>query len=240
MKKLNFIAINLAILLLFFFMSNCSNKRPEPDYYKNLFTGEILDKSEFKTFRDSLISLKFDSLEGEKMTKFHFRSLNSSKDSIIQDFNYSIRVGMEYLVREGTYVKQGMTIPTRTFQTLNGDSIRIGGEQAKPMLINLWFVGCKGCVEEMPELNQIKAKYEDKVNFVSMTFDEEPRVLKFLSRTDFEFTHIVNVEEYIEQIGSSPYPENIFISKQGTIEFIEGGVGNHVEYVEGILEQLIK
>tara|TARA_R110002020_G_scaffold100408_6_gene237388 strand:- start:368 stop:1090 length:723 start_codon:yes stop_codon:yes gene_type:complete len=240
MKKLKYITINFLVLLLPFLISNCSNRRPEADYYKNLFTGDILDKSEFKEFRDSLASLEFDSLEGSKMIKFHFRSLNSSNDSIIQDFNYSIRVGMEYIVREDTYVKQGMTVPTRTFQTLNGDSIRIGGEQAKPMLINLWFVGCKGCVEEMPELNRIKAKYEDKVNFVSMTFDEESRVSKFLSRTDFEFTHIVNVEEYIEQIGSSPYPENIFISKQGTIEFIEGGVGNHVEYVEGILEKLIK
>ena len=74
-----------------------------------------------------------------------------------------------------------------------------------------------------------------------MTFDKEPRVLKFLSRTDFEFTHIVNVRKYIEQIGSSPYPENIFISKQGNIEFIEGGVvGKKMEYFESILEKLVK
>ena len=208
---------------------------------KNLFTGDILDKREFKQLRDSLYTLEFDSIEGKKMVALHFKELANSNDSTIQHFSYSIRIGMEYLVREISYEKLGMAIPIRTFKTLYGDSIQIGGEQAKPTLLNLWFVGCTGCVQEMPELNQIKAKYEDKVNFVSMTFDEESRVLKFLSRTEFEFIHIVNVGEYIEQIGSSPYPENIFISKQGSIEFIEGGVfGKKVEYFEGILEKLIQ
>ncbi len=239
MKKLNFSILKLAILLLIL-LNNCSS-RPEPDYYKNLFTGEVLDKLEFKQFRDSLYAMRLDSIEGEKMVTLHFKKLINSNDSTIQHFNYSIRVGMEYLVREESYEKLGISIPRKIFKTLDGDSIQIGGMKAKPTLINLWFVGCTGCVQEMPELNEIKAKYGDQVNFISMTFDEEPKVTKFLSRTDFDFTHIVNVREYIEQIGSSPYPENIFINKQGNIEFIEGGVwGNKVAYFEGILEELIK
>ncbi|MCR9067129.1 MAG: hypothetical protein NXI00_24400, partial [Cytophagales bacterium] len=156
MKRLNFVTFNLALLLLTYLIS-CSS-RPEPDYYKNLFTGEILDKGEFEQFRDSLIALEFDTIEGEKMFITHFKELITSNDSIIQHFNYSIRVGMEYLVREPSYEKLGMAIPKRTFSTIDGDSIRIGGEQAKPTLINLWFVGCTGCVQEMPELNEIKAK----------------------------------------------------------------------------------
>ena len=239
MKKLNFSTFSLAVLLVIL-LNNCSS-RPEPDYYKNLFTGEVLDKLEFQQFRDSLHYMMLDSIEGEKMVMFHFKKLTNSNDSTIQHFNYSIRVGMEYLVREESYEKIGLSVPRKIFKTLEGDSVQIGGMQAKPTLINLWFVGCKGCVEEMPELNQIKAKYEDKVNFVSMTFDDESRVLKFLSRTDFNFTHIVNVNEYIEEIGSSPYPENIFIKRQGEIQFIEGGViGRNVEYFEGILDKLVE
>jgi thiol-disulfide isomerase/thioredoxin len=242
MKRLDLIIICSVVLLLPFLTNGCTEKRPEePDYYKNLFTGDILDTLEFKQFRDSLYSLKFDSKEGDKMVTLHYKKLTNSNDSIIRNFTYSIRVGMEYLVRESSYEKLGTAIPVRNFKTLNGDSIQIGGEQAKPTLISLWFVGCTGCIQEMPQLNQVKAKYKDKVNFVSMTFDKEPSVLKFLSRTDFNFTHIVNVEEYIEQISTSPYPENIFISKQGNIEFIEGGViREKVEYIEGILEKLLK
>ena len=105
----------------------------------------------FRQFTDSLYSLEFDSIVGEKMVTLHFRKLIHSNDSMVQPFNYSIRVGMEYLVRENTYEKLGMAIPQRAFKTIDGDSIQIGGEQAKPTLINLWFVGCTGCVQEMPE-----------------------------------------------------------------------------------------
>ena len=239
MKKLNLSTIKLAVLLVIL-LNNCSS-RPEPDYYKNLFTGEILDELEFKQFRDSLYTMSLDSIEGKKMVNLRFMKLINSNDSTIQHFDYSIRVGMEYLVRAESYEKLGMSIPRKIFKTLDGNSIQVGGMKAKPTLINLWFVGCTGCVQEMPELNEIKAKYGDQVNFISMTFDEEPKVTKFLSRTDFDFTHIVNAGDYIEQIGSSPYPENIFINKQGDIEFIEGGVqGNEVAYFEGILEELIK
>lgn len=222
------------------------------DYYKNLFTGEILDKNEFQKFRDSLMQMSYnlsraDSLNEEVAYNFttHFHDFISG-DSTIQEFNYSIRIGNEYIVRSGSLEKIGLSIPPKTFLTLDGENVQIGGEQSKPTLINLWFVGCTGCEQEKPALNRLKEKYGDKVNFISMTFDNEQRVNKYLNKKDFNYTHIVDVEDdYLKFIGTSPYPENIFINKKGTIVNIEGGLGSYEEdgknlhYFESLIEKLL-
>lgn len=185
-----------------------------------------------------------DSLKsGQMQVMIHFYDLLTSNDSTIYEFKYSIRTGDEYLVREESFEKIGMIIPQRTFLTLDGESIQIGGDQTKPILLNLWFVGCRGCEEEMPSLNKLKEKYGDRVNIVSMTFDDE-RVIKFLKKKAFNFKHIVNVDpDYIGQIGTSPYPENIFISKEGEIKNIEGGLSNDNEqklkYFESLVQKLL-
>jgi len=176
---------------------------------------------------------------------YHFYNIEISNDSVIQPFKYDIRIGTEYLVREHEYEKIGMKISPKLLRTINGDSIQIGGQQSKPMLINLWFVNCGGCIEEIPALNKLKEEYSDRVNFVAMTFDNDKKVLDFLNKNDFNFIHITNNKEFIDYIGTTPYPENIFISREGTIEFIEDGIGGYPdlemasEHFDAIIKELL-
>jgi len=246
---------NLILLFSLVLTLSCTNsnsgfieKENSADYYKNLFTGEILDKAEFQKFRDSLMLMSLnsaDSLNNKMTFTTHFYDLISA-DSTIQEFKYSIRIGNEYLVREGSFEKIGMKIPTTTFLTLDGENVQIGGKQTKPTLINLWFVGCRGCEEELPSLNFLREKYADDVNFISMTFDNEKRVTTFLKKKAFDFKHIIDVDDdFIKLIGTSPYPENIFINKDGVIVNIEGGLSSHVKddsklkYFEELIEKLL-
>lgn len=139
-----------------------------------------------------------------------------------------------------------MKMEAQTLTSIDGEKVAIGGKQEKPMLINLWFIGCRGCESEMPDLNRLKEKYADKVNFVSLTFDRKENVLKFLKRKKFTFTHITDAADFINKIGSHPYPENIFIDRNGYITRIEGGISHtdnvdlSIKYFEFILNKLIK
>jgi len=195
---------------------------------------------------DSVQYKKFDSIKGVKNITMHFYELIVSNDSVIQTFKYDVRVGNEYLVRAESFEKIGMKISPQTFLTTDGDSIQIGGKQAKPTLINLWFVACGGCVAEIPALNKLKEKYADKVNFIAMTFDEDKKVKRFLKRKEFNFKHITEAEKFIEYIGSKPYPENIFIDRDGFIQNIEGGLSNNkdldlvTKYFDSIIEKLLQ
>lgn len=216
-------------------------KRPEPDYYKNLYTGEILSRSRFERFQDSIRQRYVDSLKRDLFTRIHFYELQSSNDSTILPFKYDIRVDHEYVVRANSYIKVGTKILPQQFTTTDGDRVQIGGLQAKPTMVNLWFVGCRGCVEELPSLNKLQAKYGDKVNFIAITFDEENKVKKFLEQEPFNFKHITGAHDFINIIGTRPYPENIFIDKEGYIVNIEGGlVDFEIDYFESIIEKLLQ
>lgn len=234
-----------SIFLILFLACKPKSKRPTPNFYKNLFTEELLSGSEFKQLMDSLHVKKFDSIKGEKNINIHIYELIISNDSVIQPFKYDIRVGNEYLVRADSFEKIGMEISPQTFLTTNGDSIQIGGKQTKPTLINLWFVECGGCVAEIPALNKLREKYADKVNFIAITFDDEKKVMSFLKRKEFNFKHITNAEKFIEYIGTKPYPENIFINRDGFIQNIEGGLSNNedldlvTKYFDSIIEKLL-
>ncbi len=218
------------------------------DYYENLYTGEILTKQEYKKFYDSLLTMsasfkETDSLKREMTLSTILQALGKRNDSTILSFKYTIRIGNEYLVRENSFEKIGMLVPVQSFSTITGEKIQLGGEQSKPTVINLWFVGCTGCVLEMPALNKLQEKYGDKVNFIAMTFDSERKVKGFLMKKEFTYKHVADAEDYIKVIGTQPYPENIFITKNGYIENIEGGIPENDEkslkYFESLIEKLL-
>lgn len=240
------ITIPFLLLSVVVFTSCRQNrKRPEPDIYKNLYTQEILDKTKFSELINSLHTEYYDSIIGTANITIHFKKTIVSNDSIIQPFKYDVRVGDEYKIRAQTYDKIGMNITPRTFQTLHGDSILIGGKQLKPTVINLWFIHCPGCIAEIPALNKLQEKYADKVKFVALTFEEEKDVLKFLRKKDFNFKHVTGVDDFIKGIGSKPYPENIFIDRNGVIRNIEGGLGVSkdfdmiLKHFESLIEELL-
>ena len=86
----------------------------------------------------------------------------------------------------------------------------------------------------------------DKVNFVAMTFENKRSVLSFLKKKEFNCKHITDANDYINQIATKPYPENIFIGRDGHIKYIEGGLADSkdldsvIKYFESIFENLLK
>ena len=231
-----------SLVALILLLSACNRMRPKVDFYENLYTGEIISASDFDNYVVKLINAYSDSTNGKANVNFHLRKRTSS-DSIIGSFTYSVRVGKEYLVRgdDARNQKINMKVEPQTFTTIIGDVITIGGVQDKPTMINLWFVGCRGCVKEMPVLNELQKKYADKMNFIAMTFEDKKAVEKFLRRKQFTFTHISNAENFIQYIGTSPYPESIFIDKDGYIKYIEGVISSHegsADHFKEIIEEL--
>lgn len=58
----------------------------------------------------------------------------------------------------------------------------------KLTVVNLWATWCKPCIEEMPMLNKIKDKFQDRVNFVSFSVDTDSvKLVKFLKSDRFNF-----------------------------------------------------
>ncbi len=217
---------NILLLLLSLIAISCKQKVTEPNFYKNLYTGEILSKSEFEDFRKEIYSNYGDSVNLPKV-KYVYYPKTTSSDSLIQPFKYTIKVGSNYIINASEakiFEYMNKEFPIIKLATINGDSIQIGGTNEKPTLVNFWHIHCPPCVAEIPVLNKMKEKYSDKVNFISVTFERKDEVEIFLKKNDFNFKHVVEADNYIKEIGSESYPQNIFIDKQGILRNIEGGI----------------
>lgn len=123
-----------------------------------------------------------------------------------------------------SFLKIGTEFPLSNVFTLDNDLLNLEKLKGKPTLINCWFTTCKPCVEEMNSLNEIKEYFKDKVNFISLTTDEEVEVRKFLETKRFNFQHIVGQEDKLEELGINSFPKNVFLDKHGRIIRITGNV----------------
>ncbi len=224
-------------ILIIFSLVSCNSDQPEPNFYRNEFTGEILTKLEFEQFNKNLVP---DTAKEKSLLGYIFPEIIKHGDSIIQPFKYDLRIDNKYIQRSMKYDKIGLSLKSHKFNLLNGESLIIGGKTDKPTFINLWFTTCSGCIKEIPILNEIQEKYKNKINFIAITFNEEKEVKKFLEKKEFNFKHLVNQKEFIEKIASHPYPENILIDKNGTIRYIEPQIIKYeINYFEEIIEKLL-
>lgn len=93
----------------------------------------------------------------------------------------------------------------------------------KPTLINLWAIKCKPCVEEIPKLNELKEKYNDKMNFVAITENtcKKDDLKNFLERKPFGYIMLENGEQYKKTLKIHALPRNLFVDKDGIIRYIQ-------------------
>lgn len=112
----------------------------------------------------------------------------------------------------------------KDFKTLDDKTVTPASLNNKPTLVNLWFTTCAPCIEEMPYLNQLKEKYANKVNFISLTYNNKNEVKKFLEKRAFNFTHIINEPDFLNEKKVMQYPLNLFLDKDGIVKFVEANV----------------
>jgi thiol-disulfide isomerase/thioredoxin len=177
--------------------------------------------------------------------------LYMKNDSIVYSFVWNFTDNPKKKIEEIGRKKSiiGKEYPIESETTLDGKKISLNDLKGKPTLVNLWFTSCAPCIEEMPVLNELKSKYGEKFNFLSITFDSESKVKKFLEKYKFEFTHIVNSKKLTEKLGFEGYPVNLFLDKNGVVKIIKGNVnyeivngkakmGDGMEFIQ-ILEKLL-
>ncbi|MGV8944931.1 MAG: TlpA family protein disulfide reductase [Lutibacter sp.] len=228
------------LVLITIFTISCNQEKTR--YYKNIDSGEIFTENEYSNL-SAEIAKKYKTDTLDLKIFFNLKKSYNSKDSIIQFFGLDVRLGENYILissgKEKIYDLIGKDLPNFELKTLDNQLIEKKDILNKPTLINFWFTQCSPCVEEIPKLNRLKQKYADKVNFIAITFDKENELSDFLTKTEFDFTQVLDAENYINEIGISAYPKNIFIDKNGKIRLIENGLSNNFEAFEKYINDLL-
>ena len=96
--------------------------------------------------------------------------------------------------------------------------------KGKPVMINFWFKNCAPCIDEIPALNKLKEKYQDKVHFVAITFNTKAEVTTFLKTHEFNFEHLIDAKDFCDELSINAYPLNLFINSTGKVVSVENGI----------------
>lgn len=209
---------------------------------------EIKDKEFFKiASSDTLRLLKVyledgtefnlkikDSLESNKIPLFYSKNyfLNESKKQFyiiyktISEIERKQKVAEQKVEitnnRKKYKLQEGAVLKELNFKDSNGNNFTLDSLKGKVIVLNFWFIGCKPCVEEIPDLNRIQEKFKDKdVVFLAVTFDSKKKLDDFAKKKSFNFTIVPNSMNIIRQFYVNSYPTTIIIDKDRKIHLVD-------------------
>jgi len=116
---------------------------------------------------------------------------------------------------------EGKFFPKFQFTDLNGVVYNNENTMGKIIILKCWFIACKACVAEFPELNELVEKYQDRedVIFISLAYDSDAELKQFLLRKPFNYKVASVQQEFMEnELEINAYPTHFIIDKIGKIK----------------------
>ncbi|MEM1131965.1 MAG: TlpA disulfide reductase family protein [Pseudomonadota bacterium] len=115
--------------------------------------------------------------------------------------------------------KRGDQAPEGSFTAPDGTPVSLADFQGKPLLVNLWATWCGPCVFEMPTLDTLAIREEERLQVLVVSQDNQGAELvdPFFAERDFQ-----KLEPYLDTenvlgfaIGSGVMPTTILYDSQG-------------------------
>jgi len=117
--------------------------------------------------------------------------------------------------------QEGTAAPLFSAPMIDGKFIDAVDLKGKVVVLNFWFIGCPGCMEELPKLNALAAKYHDRdsVRFIAVAPNTAQELRQFLARVKFDYQMIGSARSIINLFNFEGFPRNIVIGKDGKIVY---------------------
>jgi len=120
----------------------------------------------------------------------------------------------------------GEKAPEFEVKDIYGNSFSSEKLKGKIVVLNFWFIKCKPCVDEIPELNNVYRNFQSDTNivFISTTFDKQDKVESFLHGNPINYNVVANANEMCDLFNITAFPTNIVIDAEGNYcSFLSGG-----------------
>lgn len=136
----------------------------------------------------------------------------------------------------------GMNAPVFSVKDIQGNKKSLNSLKGKIIILNFWFIECKPCVREIPELNNLVKKYKnDNVEFIGFSGNGSMQINSFLKEQDFLYNIVPNSKSVIKDYRISSYPTNIIIDQNAKVVYVTKGLkSTTVNEIEEVIKSLIK
>lgn len=125
---------------------------------------------------------------------------------------------------------------------LSGNSYTLENLRGKVVVLNFWFVECKPCIMEMPELNKLTEKFnQQEVVFLGLATNDENKIRNFLKSREFKYNLVPNTKAIADTYQVFGFPTHVIIDKQGKIKLYITGLGptTIADLEKGITSELV-
>ena len=125
---------------------------------------------------------------------------------------------------------------------INGNEYSLNSLKGKIIVMNFWFVECKPCVMEMPELNKLVENYKNKdVVFLGFATNDKAKIDSFLKKKNFSYNIIPSSKKIAAEYKVLGYPTHIILDGNSKIVYSTSGLGpTTISDIEKTIEHLIK
>jgi len=116
---------------------------------------------------------------------------------------------------------EGKPFPAFSFNDLNGVEYNNENTKGKTIVFKCWFIACKPCVAEFPELNEFVAKYKSRNDllFISLAMDSKDSLTKFLATKTFDYAVVPEQEVLVTRdLNINMFPTHLIVDKNGIIQ----------------------
>jgi len=113
--------------------------------------------------------------------------------------------------------------------------------KGKVIVMNHWFVECKPCIMEMPELNRLVQKYKNnEVVFIGVSRSSKKDIESFLETNRFDYSIIPDAKHVSDNFQVSNFPTNIVIDKEGKIAYYNTGLNTQtIRHIDETIQSIL-
>lgn len=174
--------------------------------------------------------------DGKPISNNEFRDYSMSDPRRKDPFTRTTRPDGTVELRLKKNFFEGTVAPNFGLGTIDGKTITSAELKGKVIVLNFWFIGCSGCMEEIPKLNELAAKFAGRkdVVFLALALDLPASVTEFVKKVPFNYTHSGDGQAIADLIGVTSFPRNIVIDGQGKIVYWRSTV-KAWEQFEGVI-----
>ena len=115
-------------------------------------------------------------------------------------------------------------------------------KKEKITVINFWFIECKPCKMEIPDLNKLVEKYKGyDVEFLAIALNKPDQLKDFLKKTDFDYTVLSIAEQQTIELGIQGYPTHFILNRQGKVVYKSTGLSpGSIDNLDKAIEEQLR
>ncbi len=130
----------------------------------------------------------------------------------------------------------GNKAPDFTLQTIDGKTVKLSDFQGKTVMINIWWSGCEGCVEEAPYIQTAFNKLSSNPELAILTINtwDTPTVIsKFIETHKLTFPVLIDPNKKLDPIYLKyGVPTTYFVDANGIVVKIKQEIFESPDEIE--------